>query len=81
MNADRNKADGYRQKERRMKKKQIIGIVVAAVMFIITCAASMLTNGLVDRIFGNVSSEILTGGIEFSAPAEDYTGADSSGIV
>ena len=55
-----------------MKKKQIIGIVVAAVMFIITCAASMLTNSLVDRIFGNVSSEILTGGIEFSAPAEDY---------
>ena len=33
-----------------MKKKQIIGIVVAAVMFIITCAASMLTNGLMDRI-------------------------------
>ena len=39
-----------------MKKKQIIGIVVAAVMFIITCAASMLTNGLMDRIFGSVSS-------------------------
>ena len=52
-----------------MKKKQIIGIVVAAVMFIITCAASLLTNGLVDRIFGNVSSAILTGGIDFSAPA------------
>ena len=55
-----------------MKKKQIIGIVVAAVMFIITCAASMLTNGLMDRIFGSVSSEILTGGVEFSAPLEDY---------
>ena len=55
-----------------MKKKQIIGIVVAAVMFIITCAASMLTNGLMERIFGSVSSEILAGGIEFSAPSEDY---------
>lgn len=55
-----------------MKKKQIIGIVVAAIMFIITCAASMLTNSLIDRIFGGISSEILTGGVEFSAPAEDY---------
>ena len=55
-----------------MKNKQNIGIVVSAVMFIITCAASMLTNGLMDRIFGSVSSEILTGGVEFSAPLEDY---------
>lgn len=55
-----------------MKKKQIIGIVVAAVMFIITCAASMLTNSLVERIFGSASSRILAGGVEFSAPVEDY---------
>lgn len=55
-----------------MKKKQIIGIVVAAVMFIITCAASMLTNGVMERLFGSAASEILAGGIEFSAPAEDY---------
>lgn len=55
-----------------MKKKQIIGIVVAAVMFIITCAASMLTNGVMERLFDSAASEILAGGIEFSAPAEDY---------
>ncbi len=57
-----------------MKKKQIIGIVVAAVMFIITCAASMLTNGLMNRIFDGAAAEILTGGVEFSAPSQAYVG-------
>ena len=65
-----------------MKKKQIIGIVVAAVMFIITCAASMLTNGLMERIFGSVSSEILAGGLYCSCDCGgDDTGTDGDRTV
>lgn len=55
-----------------MKKKQIIGIAVAAVMFIITCTASMVITGLTDRLFGDASYELLTGEVEFYAPEQDY---------
>lgn len=55
-----------------MKKKQIIGLIAAAAVFIVTGAASVLTNALAGRILDSTSSELLTGGMEFSSPMEDY---------
>lgn len=55
-----------------MKKKQIIGLIVAAAVFIVTGTASVLTDALTERMLGGTASELLTGGVEFSAPQEDY---------
>lgn len=55
-----------------MKKKQIIGLVVAAAVFIVTGAASVLTNTFSQRILDSTVSETLAGGLEFSPPAQDY---------
>lgn len=55
-----------------MKKKQIIGLVVAAALFIVTGAASVLTNTFSQRILDSTVSETLAGGLEFSPPAQDY---------
>ena len=55
-----------------MKKKQIIGLIAAAAVFIVTGAASVLTNAFAGKILENTSSELLTGGMEFSSPLTDY---------
>ena len=55
-----------------MKAKQIIGLIVAAAVFIVTGAASVLTDALSDRILGDTAEELFTGGVEFSSPMEDY---------
>ena len=55
-----------------MKKKQIIGLVVAAAVFIVTGAASVLTNTFSQRILDSTVSETLAGGLEFSPPSQDY---------
>lgn len=55
-----------------MKKKQIIGLAVAAAVFIVTGAASVLTNTFSQRILDSTVSETLAGGLEFSPPSQDY---------
>ena len=55
-----------------MKTKQIIGLIVAAAVFIVTGAASVLTDALSERILGDTAKELFTGGVEFSSPMEDY---------
>lgn len=55
-----------------MKKKQIIGLIVAAAVFIVTGAASVLTNSAAQKILENSAVETLAGGLEFSAPLEEY---------
>ena len=55
-----------------MKTKQIIGLIVAAAVFIVTGAASVLTDALSERIIGDTAKELFTGGVEFSSPMEDY---------
>ena len=55
-----------------MKKKQIIGLAVAAAVFIVTGAASVLTNTFSQRILDSTVSETLAGGLEFFPPSQDY---------
>lgn len=58
-----------------MNKKQIIGLVVACVLFIITGAASVLTNAASEKIAGNSAAQlekILSGDVNFDAPLNPY---------
>ncbi len=57
-----------------MNKKQTIGLVVAAGLFILTGVSSVLTNTLSQRALDESVKEALsmTGGIEFNAPKQDY---------
>lgn len=57
-----------------MKKKQMIGFIVAVVLFIVTGIASVFTNKLSENLFQESLTAILAGGFEFNAPAEDYIG-------
>ena len=59
-----------------MNKKQIIGLVVAGVLFIVTGVTSVFTNTLSQRMLSTSVEEsveeVLTGNVTFDAPAEDY---------
>ena len=55
-----------------MNKKQIIGLVVAAVLFIVIGVTSVLTNTFSKKTLEDNVDEILTGNVTFDAPMEDY---------
>ena len=58
-----------------MKNKQIIGLVVAVVLFIVTGVASVFTNTLVQGALEDSMESVgtlLTGGLIFDAPSTDY---------
>lgn len=58
-----------------MKNKQIIGLVVAVVLFIITGVASVFSNMIAqETLQGGMESmeTMLAGGLEFDAPEDDY---------
>lgn len=60
-----------------MNKKQIIGAVVVAVLFITTGVTSVLTNTIADSFLKRNSSEILSGGTELQLPNREYVGVVS----
>lgn len=55
-----------------MKNKQIIGLIVAVVLFIITGVTSVFTNTLSQKAMQDSMEVLLTGDVEFNAPLEDY---------
>lgn len=55
-----------------MNKKQIIGLVIATVLFIITGTASVFTHRLADSMFHETIKEVLHGGYTFEAPDHNY---------
>lgn len=56
-----------------MKKKQMIGLVVAAALFIVTGVSSVFTNRLAEKTtMMDTVAEVLTGGYTFDAPTSDY---------
>lgn len=65
-----------------MKKKQIIGLVVAVALFIVTGVASVLTNAVSRNMLSRDIGTMLTGNFEFNAPMEDYIGVvEVSGTI
>lgn len=57
-----------------MNKKQIIGAVVAAVLFIAVGVTSVFTNTIADSFLKRTSSEVLSGGTELQLPNREYVG-------
>lgn len=57
-----------------MNKKQMIGLVVAVVLFIVTGASSVLVNTVSEKTLKKDMEEALTmtGGMDFNAPKSDY---------
>lgn len=55
-----------------MKKKQIIGLVIAAVLFIVTGVSSVLVNSLSSKMTQESVGALLTGDYTFDPPMEDY---------
>ena len=55
-----------------MKKKQMIGLVVAVALFIVTGIASVLTNAVSRNMLAKELATQLTGNFMFNAPMEDY---------
>lgn len=55
-----------------MKKKQIIGLVIAAVLFIAIGVSSVLTNAVSKNMFGESVEQALAQAQELSTPVEDY---------
>ena len=57
-----------------MKNKQIIGLIVAGAVFIVTGVTSVLTNTLSANTMAEDVTTMLTGELEFDPPADDYIG-------
>ena len=57
-----------------MKNKQIIGLVVAGAVFIVTGVTSVLTNTLSANTMAEDVTTMLAGELEFVPPADDYIG-------
>ena len=57
-----------------MKNKQIIGLVVAGAVFIVTGVTSVLTNTLSANTMAEDVTTMLAGELEFDPPADDYIG-------
>lgn len=55
-----------------MKTKQIIGLVVAGVLFIAIGVSSVLSNSISQRLLEDSVGSMLTGDYEFNAPMTDY---------
>ena len=58
-----------------MNKKQMIGLIIAVVLFIVTGVTSVLTNTVSEKMLGNSTKqieELLTGDVSFSAPSNPY---------
>ena len=57
-----------------MKKKQIIGLVVAAALFVGVGAASVFTNTISKNLLQNSADDIINlgGSYQFNPPSEDY---------
>lgn len=55
-----------------MKNKQIIGLVVAGVVFIAVGVTSVFSNTLSEKILNNSVGSLLAGDYEFNAPLSDY---------
>ena len=57
-----------------MKKKQIGGLIVAAILFIVIGASSVLTNTVSEKMLESGMETLLTGDYTFHAPLTDYIG-------
>lgn len=55
-----------------MNKKQIVGLVIAVVLFIVVGVTSVLTNAFSQGLLEESVGEMLTGKFEFNPPANDY---------
>ncbi len=55
-----------------MKTKQIIGLAVAVILFIITGFSSVLSHSIAERFFDKAADTILNGEVSFSPPSQDY---------
>lgn len=58
-----------------MNKKQIIGLVVACALFIVTGVSSVLTNAVSEKMVGDSTKqieELLSGDVTFNAPSNPY---------
>lgn len=55
-----------------MKKKQILGLVIAAVVFIVVGASSVLTNKFSENMFKDTAQTLLGSDTAFAPPASDY---------
>lgn len=58
-----------------MNKKQIIGLIIAVVLFIVTGVTSVLTNTVSEKMLGDSTKQmekLLTGDVSFSAPSDPY---------
>lgn len=55
-----------------MNKKQIGGLVIAVVLFIVTGVTSVFTNVTAERRAADAAEKLLTGGAAFNAPRSDY---------
>lgn len=55
-----------------MNKKQIGGLVIAAVLFIIVGASSVLTNTFSERMLRESMDELLTNSSSFNPPSGEY---------
>lgn len=55
-----------------MNKKQIIGLVVAAVLFIVTGISSVFSNRLAEKTILDSAAQVLTGGYTMNTPHKDY---------
>ena len=55
-----------------MKKKQIGGLIIAVILFIVTGVSSVLTNTFSERLIEKNMAQILADSAEFQPPSEDY---------
>lgn len=55
-----------------MKGKQIIGLIIAAVIFIVTGAASVFVNTMSQSMLDESKKTMLSGNMSFDAPIDDY---------
>ena len=55
-----------------MNKKQIGGLIIAAVLFIAVGVSSVLTNTFSERILADSMEQILTDSVGFDPPSDDY---------
>lgn len=57
-----------------MKKKQMIGMTIAAVLFILIGISSVFTHAVSKKIFEGDFQEVLLGGGYFAPPSQEYIG-------
>lgn len=55
-----------------MKKKQIGGLIIAVILFIITGVSSVLTNAFSERMIEKNMAQMLADNVEFQPPSDDY---------